>query len=249
VSLARSRAAVIDLHCHILPGLDDGARSVADSIGMARQAAADGIEAICATPHIRDDHNVCIDDIAGDVAALQEQISAEEVPVRVLPGAEVAQVRAEHLSNAELRTATLGRGGRWLLLEPAPGPIGEHLHALATRLAERGLGTIIAHPERHAGADFEQWLEALAQAGCLIQWTAEFIAQAMPGDHVLSLAERGLVHLLGSDAHSSLAGRPVRLAGGFAALSSSCSPERIFWMAEQAPYAIIHGLDVSPAPA
>ncbi len=61
---------MIDLHCHILPELDDGARSIGDSVAMARQAAEDGIEGVCATPHIRHDHDVHISEIAARVATL-----------------------------------------------------------------------------------------------------------------------------------------------------------------------------------
>lgn len=85
---------MIDLHCHILPELDDGSQSIGDSVAMARQAHEDGIEAVCATPHIRHDHDVHIPEIATRVARLQSTLDAEGIPVRVLPGGELAETAA-----------------------------------------------------------------------------------------------------------------------------------------------------------
>jgi len=247
-ALNKRAKAMIDLHCHILPSLDDGALSLDDSLAMARQAEEDGIAVVCATPHIRGDHNVRIEEIAARVGSLQKELDDRGVAVRVLPGGEVAETEADRLTDAQLRSVTLGGAGAWLLLEPAPGPLGTGLEALVDRLAERGLGCVIAHPERHAGGDFTERLEQLASRGCLIQWTAEFVAGAGPGDLVLLLAEQGLVHLLGSDAHSSHAGRPVRLASGFARLASVRTEEQIAWSAELAPRAIVCGEQVTPQP-
>lgn len=232
---------MIDLHCHILPGLDDGSFDMADSLAMAAQAEQDGVVAVCATPHIRADHEVHIEEIAARVAAVQGAVAEHGLAVRILPGAEVAQTEADRLTNAQLEAVTLGGGGSWVLLEPAPGPLGSELAKLAERIAQRGIKSVIAHPERHAGADFEERLRALVEGGCLIQWTAEFVAQACPGDLVLQLAEAGLVHLLGSDAHSSLGGRPVRLAAGFERLATVCNAARMRWIVDQAPRAIVRG--------
>jgi len=239
---------VIDLHCHILPGLDDGALDLDDSLAMARQAERDGIAAVCATPHIRHDHDVAIEELAARVHALQERLDGDGVDVRVLRGGELAATDADRLTDAQLRLVALGGAGGWVLLEPAPGPLGEGLEELVGRLARRGLATIVAHPERHAGADFEERLKALVAGGCLIQWTAQFVADAVAGDLVLRLADEGLVHLLGSDAHSSHGGRPVRLAAGFARLATVCAPERIEWMVDGAPQAIVRAEPVSPMP-
>jgi len=239
---------LIDLHCHILPGLDDGALDVDDSVAMARQARDDGIGAICATPHIRDDHDVRVDEIGERVREIQARVSDAELDVRVLPGGELAQARVPQLSAAELRLVTLGGGGRWLLLEPSPGPIGAELAQTVDTLAKHGMRSIIAHPERHAGADLEHRLAELAELGCLVQWTAAFIADASTANVSLSFARAGLVHVLGSDSHSARAGRPVRLGPAFARLASVCSAERLEWIAEAAPRAIVNGDSVPPPP-
>jgi protein-tyrosine phosphatase len=239
---------MIDLHCHILPGLDDGALDGEDSLAMARQAEQDGIAVVCATPHIRADHRVCIEELAGRVRSLQASLAEEGVNVQLAPGGELAETEADRLSDAQLQLVTLGGAGGWVLLEPAPGPLGDPLEAVVERLAERGVGAVIAHPERHAGEDLERRLQRLVAAGCLIQWTAEFVAAAATGSLVLRLAAEGLVHVLGSDAHSTHGGRPVRLSEGFARLATVCAPARLAWMVDEAPRAIVRGERVIPQP-
>lgn len=212
-----------------------------DSVAMARQAQADGIEAVCATPHIRHDHDVHIAQIAERVAQLQERLEGEQVDVQILEGGEVAQTAADSLTAEELHSVSLGGRGGWVLLEPAPGPLADELLHVVQRLAERGARAIIAHPERHADSDLEQRLERLVANGCLIQWTARFVLRAGDEDLVLRCAREGLVHLLGSDAHSSLAGRPVELADAFGRLARVCPREWVQWMAQDAPRAIVAG--------
>lgn len=237
---------MIDLHCHILPALDDGARSLDDSVAMARVAAADGIEAICATPHIRHDHDVRIHEVAGRIEALNARLRKEGVPVAVLQGGEVAETAVEELSEEELARVALG-GGRWVLLEPAPGPLGDSLPRRVEHLAERGHRALIAHPERHLSADMFDRLAGLIGDGALVQATADFFLREGMGEGMRALAEAGLVHVLGSDAHTSLAGRQVRLAAAFDTLRTSARiGPHVEWMAKTAPAAIVAGeeLDV-----
>lgn len=242
---------MIDLHCHILPALDDGARDLEDSVAMARVAADDGIEAICATPHIRHDHDVRVHEVAGRIEALNARLREEGVPVAVLQGGEVAETAVEDLSEEELARVALG-GGRWVLLEPAPGPLGDSLARRVEYLAERGHRALIAHPERHLSADMFDRLAGLIGDGALVQATADFFLREETGPGMRSLAEAGLVHVLGSDAHTSLAGRQARLAAAFGLLREA---ERVGphveWMAETAPRAIVEGaeLEVPFAPA
>jgi len=239
-SADRPGRGLVDVHCHILPELDDGALSLADSVAMARQAQADGIAVVCATPHIRDDHDVRISELPARVASLQRELERLDIGVRVAVGGEVAQRAAEGLTAQELRGVSLAGGG-WVLLEPAPGPLGIELDELVERLAASRLRVIVAHPERHAGADLEERLLELVARGALIQWTAEFIAEGTGGDFVAGLARDGLVHLLGSDAHSSLAGRAVHLSAGLARLAETLPAERVAWIAERGPWAVLRG--------
>lgn len=238
---------MIDLHCHILPWLDDGARSLEDAVAMARQAAADGIEVVCATPHIRADHAVEPGDVAVRAGELDAVLHDRGVRVHVAPGGEVAEERLPELSDDDLRSVSLGGGGRWVLLEPRPGPLGDTLDEAVDELRRRGLAAVIAHPERHAGADLAERLRALCRRGALVQVTAALLADSDAAPAVCELAERGLVHVLGSDAHSALAGRPVRLSGAVAALSAlPAMRPHVEWMTRLAPAAILAGQPVAP---
>jgi len=232
---------MIDLHCHILPGVDDGALDIRDSAGLARQAAADGIEAICATPHIRHDHDVRIDEVASRVESLGRHLRDEGIPVVVLPGGEVAETAVEGLSEEELARVALG-GGRWVLLEPAPGPLGDSLQRCVEHLSERGHRALIAHPERHLSDDMYERIAGLVVAGALVQATADFFLREQMAAGMLALAEAGLVHVLSSDAHSSHGGRPAKMAAAFERLAEvEPAATHLEWMRETAPRAIVEG--------
>ena len=237
---------MIDLHCHILPALDDGALDVDDSVAMARQADAVGITRICATPHIRDDHAVVVAELRPRVDRLNEALEWAGVHARVLAGGEVAERRVYELTNGELGLVSLGGGGRWTLLEPAPGPLSESLVQVVNALARRGFRAVIAHPERHLGPDAPELLARLVARGALVQATAASLAAA-GAEFLLALAARGLIHVVASDAHSSHGGRPVRVSDGLAALAAI--PElnpHLAWIANTAPEAIVEGDEVDP---
>lgn len=237
---------MIDLHCHILPGLDDGASDLEDSAGLALQAVADGIETVCATPHIRHDHAVEIASLPDRVAAVQAELERRGIGVRVVVGGEVAQTEVDMLGDDDLRAVSLGGAGGWILLEPAPGPLDARLELSVERLKARGLRAVVAHPERHADADLEMRLRTLAAQGCLIQWTAAFVADPAMAEPIGRWARMGLVHLLGSDAHSSRFGRPLALGDGFARLRETLSEATVEWVAREAPAAILRGEAVAP---
>ncbi len=236
---------MIDLHCHILPGVDDGPAELAGSVAMARQGFEDGIDTICATPHIRHDHDVRIHELAGRAADLNAELAREEVAVTVIAAGEVAETAVEGLDDRELATVALG--GRWILLEPAPGPLSNTLAVAAAQLRSRGFRSLIAHPERHPGADMAERLTDLVSGGCLVQVTAALIAEGPASEPLVDLARRGLVHVLGSDSHSATIGRPVALSAGLERLREA-APLRphLDWIAHAAPAGILAGEDLEP---
>jgi protein-tyrosine phosphatase len=238
---------VIDLHCHILPGLDDGARSLEESAGMARQAEVGGIEIVCATPHIRPDHDVRLDELPRRVAEVNEELERRGVATRVVTGGEVAELHLPQLDDEALTSVTLGAGGLYLLVEPKPGPLSDTLVHVVGELEERGFRSIIAHPERHPGVDFYDQLAALVERGALIQATAALIADGPAAPTLLDLAGHGLVHLLGSDAHSPTVGRPVKLSHGLARLAEvETTAPHLDWIARAGPAAILEGVPAVP---
>jgi protein-tyrosine phosphatase len=238
---------VIDLHCHILPALDDGAIDFQDSIEMARTAASDGIETVCATPHIRHDHDVVIGELEHRVRTLNEALDDAEIPVAVATGGELAETSAAGLTDAELAAVSLGGGGGWLLVEPAPGPLSSSLDETVAWLAERGYGSVIAHPERHLTHDLAGRLVRLVEAGALVQVTAAALVHDLSSDAMLELAARGLVHVIGSDSHSSRYGRPLALTPAIARLREhGRTAAYVGWIARTAPAAIVRGEPVQP---
>jgi protein-tyrosine phosphatase len=235
---------VIDLHCHILPGIDDGAGDTEDAVAMAEQGAADGIAAICATPHIRHDHDVRIPELAGRVAQLNGELARRGTRVRILAGGEVAETALDGLDDSELARVALA-GGHWVLLEPAPGPLGESLTHAVQSLARRGYRSIVAHPERHLGPGAVENLIEVVRDGALVQGTAALLE--IDDSPVHELAARGLIHVLGSDSHSSRIGRPVRLSAGLAAIGRiPVAGPHASWVAETAPAAIVAGRNLVP---
>jgi len=237
---------MIDLHCHILPALDDGALDLEDSLAMARVAAADGIETIAATPHIRHDHDVRIPQLPGRVQELNEAIDRNGLPLRVVTGGEVAETALDGLDQEALRAISLaGRG--WILLEPRPGPLGDSLLDAVDHLTDRGFRALIAHPERHPSGDLRERLRQLIRRGALVQATAAYLISGSAREGMLMLAERGLIHVLASDAHSSHGGRPARISPGLEALKQvEALRPHLNWIAAQAPAAILRGEPLEP---
>ena len=236
---------VIDVHCHLLPGLDDGAADLADAVAMGRQAAASGVTQICATPHIRHDHDVTIVELPDRMALVADALALDECAVEVLPGGEVAETIVEHLTDDELHAVSLGATGHWILLEPAPGPLSDSLDASVRRLERRGFRSLIAHPERHLSHDLIDRLITLVRDGALVQVTAATLAEHPASVGMRMLADAGVVHVLGSDAHSARAGRPVDLSMGLAALANiPVMRPHLDWVAYEAPTAIVAGRDV-----
>jgi protein-tyrosine phosphatase len=238
---------VVDLHCHLLPGLDDGAADLADAVAMGHQAAQAGVTHICATPHIRHDHDVKIYELGDRMALVADALRAEECPVEILPGGEVAETIVEHLTDDELHAVSLGAAGHWVLLEPAPGPLSDSLDATVQRLERRGFRSLIAHPERHLSPDLIDRLVTLVRDGALVQVTAATMAEHPASVGMRMLAEAGVVHVLGSDAHSARAGRPVDLSMGLDLLADvSTTASHLDWITYDAPAAIVTGQDIEP---
>ncbi len=236
---------MIDLHCHILPGIDDGAVDLDDSLAMARLAAEDGVHYICATPHIRHDHDVKVREIRGRVIYLNAAIQREFIPVTVFGGGEVAETAIDGLDDDDLRRASLGGSGAWVLVEPRPGPIGESLQAAVGTLDDCGIGSVIAHPERHFGPDTIAHLKRLVQGGALVQVTAAALLSPGTAPAVMDLVGRGLVHVRGGDSHSATLGRPPTLSQAYARLRQF-DVAHADWIAYEAPDAIVRGAPIEP---
>lgn len=207
---------MIDLHAHILPGVDDGPAEVEESLEMCRVAAADGIHTIVATPHMFDGvYDVDRDEVLRGVTALNALCIAEGVPVDVLPGADthVTVDLPDLVKNGAV--VTLADRGRYLLLELPHDVVPEHLDKLLFDLRLAGIVAVITHPERHYSLQVDSApLAEYVKAGHLVQVTAcslsGFFGEAAYASAAY-LVESGLCQIISSDCHS-IDGRPPVLS-------------------------------------
>jgi protein-tyrosine phosphatase len=238
---------VIDLHSHVLPGLDDGVRTIEEARELARAAAADGVRALAATPHVRLDYPTRPGAMEAGVEALRADFERERVPVELLHGGEVALDVLWEIEPGDLRRFTLAQTGRYLLLEvPYRGPTAALLPAVRS-LGAQGIAPVLAHPERNPFVqDRPDSVGALVEAGALVQLTA--VSLDPERDRAAERAARtlldlGLVHLVGSDAHGPHIPREVGL-GAVAELLGDAGLAR--HLTEDVPAAIVAG---EPVPA
>ncbi len=197
----------VDIHCHLLPGVDDGPASAEESLVMARAAAADGTTAIVATPHVRADMFTGVAEIPERVAALRAYLAAAAIPLELHPGGEVGHEMVGRLGQGELETIAQGPPrGRWILLETPFSGLDEAFHLAAAELRDRGFGVVLAHPERSAGivAGRAEALEREIDAGSVLQVNVWSLAGGYGAEAEIAGAEllrRGLVTVLASDSH------------------------------------------------
>jgi len=163
----------VDLHLHLLPGVDDGARDEPAAIRHAQRLALEGVREVVATPHVNGYWGLDVAEIHGRVDELSAALREHGIGVRVRPGGELDARYARGLTDAELDL--IGHGptdGRWLLVEAPFRGLDEEFVADCGALAARGFGAVIAHPERAAGAGeaaSRERLRRLLEAGAVAQ--------------------------------------------------------------------------------
>lgn len=239
---------MVDLHCHILPGLDDGPATMEAALDVARAAEAAGILTVVATPHIRDDHPFPLDLIDRRLDALREALRDAAIDLEIVGGGEVSVPKRMELDDAALEKLCLG-DGRYLLVE-TPYTLAPSLFETALfDVQVRGFRPVLAHPERSPTfLDDHDRLERLVERGVLCSVTAMSVAGAF-GRTVQAFAVRlfatGLVHNIASDAHDATRRAPG-FERAFTALrrvfaDQTASPE---WFTKEAPRAILEGCDL-----
>jgi protein-tyrosine phosphatase len=240
---------VIDLHSHILPGLDDGAATLEDAMGIAKAAVADGIRVIAATPHVRADYPTTPEQMEQRVDLLRQDLRAADIPLELLVGGEIALDRLPELDDDELRRFGLGGNPKYVLLEtPYLGwPLG--IEDTVFQLQLRGFRIVFAHPERNGDVQASpERLAPLVERGMLVQLTAASLDGRLgPGPRKtgLRLLELGLAHLLASDAHAP----DLRQIGLSAAARAVGDEELARWLTEDVPAAIVADGQIPPKPA
>lgn len=240
---------LIDLHSHLLPDIDDGPGNLDESVSLARAFVTAGIVRVAATPHVNHVHQNTPKLIVERRTALIDRLVAEDIPLRVESGAEIAAEVAIRLEHADLLHLTLG-GGEWLLIEPSTAATTFEIHQAVFEIQGRGFRVLLAHPERIPAIQGDLGLIAdLIRSGIRTQITAESLSGRFgrkaqkTSDEML---KQGLVHIVASDAHHAIdrppgMSRELRLSG---------HKDMIRWLCHDMPTWILDGGEepVSPDP-
>ena len=197
---------MIDIHCHILPGLDDGAADMDEALLMARIALHSGTGTVIATPHFGGPGDPASPDvILAAVERLQQALKAWRLPLTVKPGMELLCTdRLEQIldDGAYLTLA----GSRYLLTEFYFDEPAEIINSYLRRITLRGLVPVIAHPERYKAVQNDVYLaQYWMQQGYGLQLNAGSLLGELgysARQTARLLAHRGLAHVVASDGHS-----------------------------------------------
>lgn len=238
---------MIDLHSHILPGVDDGVRDAAEALELARGAVSEGVHTMAATPHVREDYPTSVERMEAGVQELRRILAAENVPLHIVCGGEIALERISTLGD-DLERFTLAQTGRYLLIEfPDYGwPLA--LDATIQRLRARGITAVLGHPERNSEVRAApQLLAEAVEQGALVQVTAGAVEGRFGRSQQRAaqrLFELGLAHVLASDAHG-----PSMRSGGIAAAAAAVGDANLArYLTVLAPAAIVAGEPVPAVP-
>ena len=239
---------MIDLHCHIIPGVDDGSESLDESIEMCRIAARDGITKIVCTPHnVVGKYNNNSAKIMSCVKELQADIDSKNIPLTLYPGCEihldfnlVKKIKAGELM-------TMNNSGRYIILELPGETLPQNLDESISSLVFAGIIPIIAHPERNlAIRSNPALLYRLVKLGALSQLTTSSLIGRFGStieEFSIFLIEHNLVHMMATDAHSSRQRRPI-LSKGLKRLKEIIGQEAAMEMVTEIPEKILNGNDV-----
>lgn len=243
----------LDLHLHLLPGVDDGPTDLAQALDHAHRMAAAGVREATVTPHVGHpsfpfDHAT----VPGRTRALQVALRQAGIPLRVRPGGEIHPAAAHTLSSAELDLVAQGpRGGRWVLAEVPFAGIDDAFLAGCARIRGRGFGLVIAHPERAAGIldGGLVWLERELAAGSVLQVNVcSLLGRHGPEAQAAGelLVRERLAYLLASDGHAGT--RSHTLAEGVeAAMAAGASAAHADQLTRANPrFLLHHGLSARP---
>jgi protein-tyrosine phosphatase len=246
----------VDLHLHLLPGVDDGSPDEQTALAYARRLADEGVREVTATPHVCTTVPLDIATIPQRVAELQRAIDARGLGVSVHTGGEIHPLRVPSLSAAELAIVAQGPpGSRWLLVEAPFDGIDDRFAAVCEHLRAAGYGLLIAHPERAAGLIGGPGMEILTDqlaAGAVLQVNV----CSLLGNHGLQAQEAGVqllrngyVYALASDAHPGSREHTLRL--GFAlALRAGASSIQAWRLTQANPRFLLHqGIPQAASPA
>jgi protein-tyrosine phosphatase len=241
---------LIDLHCHVVPGIDDGPADEGQTRELLAALAADGIEVVAATHHFREDYPAVTAEAVRTKAEAVNALGVQNAP-EVIPAGEVALEWVLSAASEALAGPTYGQRGTDMLLETPSGPLPPQFHDVLFRLKARGLRVLLAHPERNRSfQEAPRRLAELVREGVLLQINASSLLSTKPGSRsralALALLDEGIAHIIATDAHSAH-WRPPALRAAVALAEERIGP-RARWMVTSAPEAVLAGTALPPAP-
>jgi len=197
--------SVVDIHCHVLPGLDDGSPDMTTSIAMARLAVAAGIGTMIGTPHwIEDEHETDTARVRQMSADLQVELNRRAIPLNVLPGNEafICPDLPDRVEQGDV--LTLADRGTHVLLELPYEDLPAYADDVIFRLQLQGITPVLAHVERYAYVRSD-WhvLDRWVRHGCLAQVNASSLDRTRGDDLAKGLVDRGLIGCTATDAHDA----------------------------------------------
>jgi protein-tyrosine phosphatase len=244
---------MIDLHSHILPGVDDGAPDWDTSLAMLQMAADDGITTIAATPHDTGwtGPKPAHQHLEALVIELESRARQAGIPIRIVPGMEV-YLDMEAVDRVRQGTSLTLNRTRAVLVELPFSMWPPYTADALFQLQVAGYRPILAHAERYSAVQGKpELVSELAERGVLVQITSTSLT-GLFGPAVKTLAEQlitaRVAHLLASDAHTTR-GRSPKLAAARDLTADLVGDEVATWMVETVPQAILDGADLAlPAP-
>ena len=245
---------MIDLHSHLLPGIDDGPTNLEHSLELAQAAAQQGTRLIAATPHLRADFpDVVPSELPGRCEEMRAALKGAGIDLEVVQGGEAGLMWAVHADDEALRAGSYGGRGTDLLVESPYGGLTTTFEQLLLTVADRGFRLLLAHPENNPTFQKDPArLRALVDHGVLLQVTARSLIlrdrRRGPRPLAEALVRDGYAHVLASDAHSGYQLRPPALGAGASAAAELVGPARARWLVQHAPAAILAGEPLPAAP-
>lgn len=243
---------MIDLHTHLLPGIDDGAKSLEEAIQIIRKGGEIGISAICTTPHLSSGFSKDrAEEIMENFLRLKKKVASEEIGVKLHLGSEI-DLRGDFDELKKLPCFFVNQSQKYLFVELPLGEVPSFSEKILFSLLIEGLCPILAHPERSLSKenDFER-IQNLKNSGVLIQLNAG----SLLGDFskkiqktARRLLEEDLVDLISSDAHD-LNRRPITvMSEAFKIVKNIFGEEKSIELFDQNPGKILQGESIETGP-
>lgn len=228
---------MIDLHCHILPGVDDGAQDLSESLEMARKAVEQGILTIVATPHhLNNQYENPKQGIIADVEKLNLALQQEKIDLKILAGQET-RIHGEMLEAYESGEILGVYGSQYVLVEFSSSHVPRYTEKLFYDLQLKGLVPVIVHPERNQQIiEQPDLLYQFVKKGALSQVTAASVSGDF-GKKIKTfthqLIEANLTHFIASDAHNT-GNRTFKMREAFDVIQAKYGNEMVYLFQENA---------------